>query len=426
MYHFSSSMPHSRISESIVAPTVRQLIQALASMPAVHAAFGWFRTHEPELRERQVELVRIPAPPFGEEARGEWLRARFSEMGLDDVHVDEVGNVFGLLPGSDSQRPLVAVTAHIDTVFPANTILNIRREGDRLFGPGISDNGAGVTGMMAVATALRAANVPHAAGILFIGNVGEEGEGDLRGMRHMFSHPRWKDTIGYTVVLDGAATDTIVTQGLGSRRFEVTIQGPGGHSWSDFGLPNPIAVLARAIVKLTQTPLPTDPKTTCNVGVISGGSSVNSIPESASMRVDIRSASDENMDDVERSLREAVAWSIAEAHAQTHDHRDHVQYEIKLIGSRPAAELDPDAYILQVMRAVDQHLGNVARYHRASTDANIPMSLRKEAISTGAGGSGGGAHTMHEWYDPAHRDIGLKRVLLAVLALAGLPEPETE
>ncbi|MBZ5647195.1 MAG: M20/M25/M40 family metallo-hydrolase [Acidobacteriia bacterium] len=417
-------MPSIPNTESVVAPTVRQQVQRVAALPPVHAAFGWFRTHENELRDRQLELVRIPAPPFGEEARGEWLRARFAEIGLDDVHVDEVGNVFGLLPGSDAVRPLVAVTAHIDTVFPATTLLNVRREGERLFGPGISDNGAGVTGLMALASAMQATGVPHAAGVLFIGNVGEEGEGDLRGMRHIFSHPRWKDAIGYTVVLDGAATDTIVTQGLGSRRFEVTIHGPGGHSWSDFGMPNPIAVLARAIVKLTQTPLPAEPKTSCNVGVIGGGSSVNSIPESASMRVDIRSALDGNIDQVERALREAVAWSIAEAHAQTHDHRDHVSYEIKLIGNRPAAELDPDAYILQVMRAVDQHLGNITRQHRASTDANIPMSLHKEAISTGAGGSGGGAHTVHEWYDPAHRELGLKRILLAVLTLAGLPDAE--
>jgi len=419
-------MPSNRISEPSVSLTVRQLVQRIAAVRAVHAAFGWFHTHENELRERQMELVRIPAPPFGEEARAEWLRARFSEMGLQDVHVDEVGNVFGLLPGSDPLRPLIALTAHIDTVFPANTPLNIRREGERLYGPGISDNGAGVTGMMAIANAMCAAEVPHAAGVLFIGNVGEEGEGDLRGMRHIFSHPRWKDSIGSTIVLDGAATDTLVTQGLGSRRFEVTIHGPGGHSWSDFGMPNPIPVLARAIVKLTQTPLPTDPKTTCNVGVISGGSSVNSIPERASMRVDIRSAHDENIDQVERALREAVAWSIAEAHAQTHDHRDHVSYEIKLIGNRPAAELEPDAYILQVMKAVDQHLGNIARQHRASTDANIPMSLHKEAISTGAGGAGGGAHTVHEWYDPAHRELGLKRILLALLALAGLPESDKE
>jgi len=419
-------MSPSRILESSIAPTVRQQVQRVAGLPAVHAAFGWFRAHENELRDRQLELVRVPAPPFGEEARAEWLRLRFAEIGLEDVHVDEVGNVFGLLRGSDPMRPLVAVTAHIDTVFPVTTLLNVRREGERLLGPGISDNGAGVTGMMAVASAMKAAGVPHAAGVLFIGNVGEEGEGDLRGMRHIFSHPRWKDALGYTIVLDGAATDTIVNQGLGSRRFEVTIHGPGGHSWSDFGMPNPIAVLARAVVKLTQTPLPTDPKTTCNVGVISGGSSVNSIPESASMRVDIRSALDENIDLVERALREAVAWSIAEAHAHSLDHGDHVSYEIKLIGNRPAAELDPDAYILQVVRAVDHHLGNPARLHRASTDANIPISLRKEAISTGAGGSGGGAHTVHEWYDPTQRELGLKRILLAVIALAGLPEPQPE
>ena len=399
---------------------VQQEIARLAGLRAIHLAMEWLRSHEPELRDWQLEVAAIPAPPFAEGQRAEWLRSRFNEIGLQNVQVDAVGNVLGVRAGSDPDARMVAVTAHLDTVFAPGTPLNVRREGDRLYGPGISDNGAGIVGLLALACALQSANVPHSAGLLFIGNVGEEGEGDLRGMRHIFCESCWKDRIAFTVVLDGAATDTIVTQALGSRRFQVTITGPGGHSWSDFGAPNPIVVLSRAIAWFSRTELPAEPKISTNVGVISGGTSVNSIPESASMRVDIRSASAEEIDRVERALREAVAQAAAEYPKRARNGSKGIGYDIQLIGCRPAAELDPGARILQVIRAVDAHLGNRARLHRASTDANIPLSLGREAISIGAGGCGGGAHTLQEWYDPAERDVGLKRVLLTVLALAGV------
>ena len=406
---------------SINAHTAAQdEIVRLAGMRQVHVAMEWFRSHEPELRDWQLEVAAIPAPPFGESNRAHWLRARFAELGLQDVHVDKLGNVLGVRAGADASAKLVAVTAHIDTVFSAETPLNIRREGDRLCGAGISDNGAGIVGLLALASALRAADVGHTAGLLFIGNVGEEGEGDLRGMRHIFCESPWKDRIGPTVVLDGAAIDTVVTQALGSRRFQVTVQGPGGHSWSDFGVPNPIVVLSRAVARFSRTELPAEPKISTNVGVISGGTSVNSIPESATMRVDIRSASPQEMDRVERALREAVADVASDYPKRARNGAKGISYDIQSIGCRPAAELDTNARILHVIRAVDAHLGNRARPHRASTDANIPLSLGREAISIGAGGSGGGAHTLQEWFDPAGRDLGLKRVLLAVLALAGV------
>ena len=406
---------------SINAHTAAQdEIVRLAGMRQVHVAMEWFRSHEPELRDWQLEVAAIPAPPFGESNRAHWLRARFAELGLQDVHLDALGNVLGVRPGGDPGEKLVAVTAHIDTVFSAETPLNIRREGDRLCGAGISDNGAGIVGLLALASALRAAEVEHTAGLLFIGNVGEEGEGDLRGMRHIFTESPWKDRIGPTVVLDGAAIDTVVTQALGSRRFQVTVQGPGGHSWSDFGVPNPIVVLSRAISRFSRTELPAEPKISTNVGVISGGTSVNSIPESATMRVDIRSASPQEMDRVERALREAVADVASDYPKRARNGAKGISYDIQSIGCRPAAELDANARILHVIRAVDAHLGNRARPHRASTDANIPLSLGREAISIGAGGSGGGAHTLQEWFDPTGRDLGLKRVLLAVLALAGV------
>ena len=264
--------------------------------------------------------------------------------------------------------------------------------------------------------------------ILFIGNVGEEGEGDLRGMRHIFSNPRSKDSIRYSLVLDGAGSDTIVAEALGSRRFEIIVRGPGGHSWSDFGAPNPILVLAGAITAFTQTPVPSSPKTTFNVGVIRGGTSVNSIPESASMRVDLRSTSMAEMERLEASLRLNLDQAMQEE-SQASERRLSSQRrgtglscEIVAIGNRPAGELDPNARILKVIRAVDAQLGNAAQIQRASTDANIPLSLGREAIAIGGGGTGGGAHTLQEWFDCSGRDLGLKRILLTLLALAGVGE----
>src|SRR3954468_10395890 len=295
---------------SDVTPSLQQEVARLAASPEVRSAYNWFRTQEPQLLQWQMEMARIGAPPFGESARAAWLQERFREIGLDDVRIDDVGNVFGTHPGFG--RRYVALTAHIDTVFPANTPLNIRQQGSRIYGPGVSDNGAGVVAMLAIASLLRSVRIRHALPFVFIGNVGEEGEGDLRGMRHIFSAPRWKDSIAHTLVLDGAGSDTIVAEALGSRRFEVIVRGPGGHSWSDFGAPNPILVLARAIYTFAATTVPTAPKTTFNIGVIRGGTSVNSIPESASMRVDIRSTSMTEMERIERALRLSLDYAVEE------------------------------------------------------------------------------------------------------------------
>ncbi len=412
----------SRADLPAIAPAVQQEVMRLAASPEVRSAFNWLRMQEPQLMQWQMEMARIPAPPFGESARADWLAERFREAGLDDVRIDDVGNVFGVHPGFG--RRYVALSAHMDTVFPANTPLNIRQQGSRVYGPGVSDNGAGVAAMLAIASLLRSVRVRHALPFVFIGNVGEEGEGDLRGMRHIFSTPRWKDSIAYSLVLDGAGADTIVAEALGSRRFEVIVRGPGGHSWSDFGAPNPIVVLARAIDVFTASPVPASPKTTFNVGVIRGGTSVNSIPESASMKVDIRSTSMAEMERLEQALRLALNRavedeSIAAEMKSSAQKRAAVSCEVVPIGSRPAGELATGARILHVIRAVDAQLNNAAQVQRASTDANIPLSLGLEAIAIGGGGSGGGAHTLQEWFDGNGRDLGLKRILLTMLALAG-------
>ncbi len=415
-----------RADMSDVTPSLQQEVARLAASPEVRSAYNWFRTQEPQLLQWQMEMARIAAPPFGESARGAWLQERFREIGLDDVRIDDVGNVFGIHPGFG--RRYVALSAHIDTVFPANTPLNIRQQGSRIDGPGVSDNGAGVVAMLAIASLLRSVRVRHALPFVFIGNVGEEGEGDLRGMRHIFATPRWKDSIAYTLVLDGAGADTIVAEALGSRRFEVIVRGPGGHSWSDFGAPNPIVILAKAIETFSATTVPSIPKTTFNIGVIRGGTSVNSIPESASMKVDIRSTSMAEMERLEHSLRRALNRAVedesmaAEMRSSAQKRPSGVNCEVVVIGNRPAGELQSGARILQAVRAVDAQLSNAAHVQRASTDANVPLSLGLEAIAIGGGGSGGGAHTLQEWFDSNGRELALKRILLTMLALAGVGE----
>jgi acetylornithine deacetylase/succinyl-diaminopimelate desuccinylase-like protein len=396
-------------------------IARIAEMRSVHAAFAYLHNQELEFRRWQRELTEIPAPPFGEAARTEWLRHRFIALGLEDVQVDELGNVLGTLHGKRA-GPMVGISAHLDTVFPQGTALQTREEANRLYGPGISDNAAGVIALLAVATALKRTQLQPAANIVFIGNVGEEGEGNLRGMRHLFSASPWRDLIHSLLVIDGAGTDTFVNQALGSRRFEVTFRGPGGHSWSDFGVPNPIVLLSRALARFSEVHIPDSPRTTFNIGVISGGTSVNSIPESATARIDLRSASMEELQKLEDRLRECVAEAWREAPLAHRSGELKVTLAIESIGDRPAAELPANARILQIVRAADKHLRIESFPRLASTDANVPLALGIEATTIGAGGDGGGAHTLREWFDCSNRDLGLKRILLVLLALTGVHE----
>ena len=416
----ASSTEALSFSESQGSRSAQQQVARVAELRKVHEAFAWFRSHARELEDLQLEVTSIAAPPWGEAARSAWLEARFNELALSDVHQDELGNVFGIRSGTDPNAPYIALSAHIDTVFPAGTPIEVRRDAGKLYGPGVSDNSSGTVALLAIAGAMQAANLSNAAPVLFIGDVGEEGEGDLRGMRHIFQQPKWSATIASLVVLDGAGTDTIITEGLGSRRYEVTVRGHGGHSWSDFGVANPIIALARIIDRFARTPAPTLPKTTYNIGMINGGTSVNSIPESATMKVDTRSASVEQLDRLESALHEAVDAVIPELTGRKK--QELLTAEVRMIGNRPAADLPAESQLLKAIRAVDAQLNNTARIQRASTDANVPLSLGREAIAIGAGGSGGGAHTISEWYDPTGRDLGLKRILLLILALAGVSD----
>jgi acetylornithine deacetylase/succinyl-diaminopimelate desuccinylase-like protein len=405
-------------------------VTALAGRRPLHAAFSWVHNNPKSILDWQTSLITIPAPPFGEQARSEWLLARFTEAGLAQVHADAIGNVFAFLPAQnlapESSGPVVVLSAHLDTVFPADTPLSpIVSQVDgaaRIEAPGSCDNGAGVVGMLAIAHALVQSKVDLPAHLVFLGNVGEEGEGDLRGVRHLYKNSPLAGRIATHIVLDGAGADSAVTQALGSRRFQVTIAGPGGHSFTDAGTPNPIAALAAALAVLGQTPLPEDPRTTLNIGTIHGGTSVNSIPESAQASIDFRSTAPDQLLRLEVALHRAVEDSVEQSNARvktpTQRARGLLKFEIIKIGDRPAAQLPSDSPLIETLRAVDRHLGLHTDLRLGSTDANIPLSLGIPSLSMGAGGDGGGAHTQAEWYSAKDREIGLRRVLLLTLAMA--------
>ena len=400
----------------------RSQVAAIAALRPVHQAFAWLHANPRTIMDWQLSLVSIPAPPFGEAARSAWMADRFLEAGLDDIHIDSIGNVFATLPASqlppDATGPLVLLSAHLDTVFPAETPLSPVLDGERLACPGATDNAAGVVGMLAIAHALRQSQIDLPAPLLFCGNVGEEGEGDLRGVRHLYAASPLASRISSHIVLDGAGHDSAVTQALGSLRFEVLIEGPGGHSFTDFGTPNPIAALASALALLAQAPLPAQPRTTLNLGTVHGGTSVNSIPQTARASVDFRSISPEELIRLEVALHRAVEDSVAVVNAKAASNsRGPLTFAIRKIGDRPAAALPPESPLLATLRAVDRHLNIRTDPRLGSTDANIPLSLGVPALSLGAGGEGAGAHTLAEWYSAANRELGLRRILLLVLAM---------
>lgn len=368
----------------------------------------------------QTDLVRVPAPPFGEAPRAAWLLERFRELGLDDPHMDEAGNVLAVHPGIDGESPCVLLSAHIDTVFPAGTPIEPVLRGSRLEAPGACDNGAGIAAMLAIAAALRQAQISTGCNVTFIGNVGEEGEGDLRGMRHIYREGGEfgaRENVAAHVVLDGAGHEAAVTHALGSQRYLVTIQGPGGHSWTDAGRPNPIVILSHAIQRFYEVPLPDQPRTTVNVGTVEGGTAINAIPERAAARFDLRSTQPEQLIRLEVQLHRAVEDAVLAAANGARP--TGIRFSIDKIGDRPAGQLAPGSRLLETLRAVDRHLAIRHEARVASTDANIPLSLGIPAVSIGAGGEGGGIHTSTEWYESRGRDLGLRRILLLLLGLAG-------
>jgi tripeptide aminopeptidase len=407
------------MSSSAVNVSPAQIIRELLSSPEVVNCFRIFEESADQTTEEHIQICSIPASPFAEQERAEYLRNKFLEIGLSDVKIDEAGNCLGLLKGG-SQSPLLVVSAHLDTVFSKDTDFRVRRSGHRLLAPGISDDGCGLAALIAIAHALVNTGTRTTGSILFVGTVGEEGEGDLRGVRYLFTKGSWAGRIDAFLSFDGPGIDRITNRALGSHRYRVKLNGQGGHSWGDFGVPNPIHALGRAISRLASYPLPKDPRTTFNVGKVEGGASVNAIPSEASMDVDLRSADEAELHRLDAYFRRAIHEAVDQENNTRRPGDPPLGLTLDLVGERPTGETSENSPLVELAVEATRTLGVEPQLEQSSTDSNLPISIGIPAITVGAGGASGHSHTLDEWYEPQGRDKGLKRGLLIVLGMVGL------
>jgi acetylornithine deacetylase/succinyl-diaminopimelate desuccinylase-like protein len=365
--------------------------------------------------EETIALTEIPAPPFKEEARAKAYLEMFRQRGLSDVEIDEEGNVLGLRKGTGGGG-LVIVSAHLDTVFPEGTDVKVRREGEKLHAPGIGDDSAGLAAQLSLIDAMKSGNIRTKSDILFVGTVGEEGLGDLRGVRHLFNKGKYKGRAKAFFSLDGTGTDSVVTGGAGSKRYRVTFKGPGGHSYGAFGLVNPAAALAVAISELYRLEVPKAPKTTYNVGVLAGGTSVNTIPETVSAEIDMRSESAEALAALERSFLATLPRAAEAENKARSTSEGPITFEAKPVGDRPAGQTPESADIVRFAAAAYRAEGVTLTYHSASTDANLPISLGIPSVTMARVATGGRAHAPDEWIGiEKAANVKLKRILLATI-----------
>ena len=406
-----------------VSPEDARAQQLVASLPFKAIVAIYARDYERFVHEL-ITLTEIPAPSFGEKARGEAYAKLLQDAGLENVTTDAMGNVLGLYRGG-GHGPLLAVAAHLDTVFPAGTDVRVKRAGTTLHAPGVGDDTRGLAFMVALIRALHEAKVRTASDILFVGNVGEEGAGDLRGVRHLFGQSEWKDRIQRFITIDGINLDIVTNGGLGSRRYKVTFKGPGGHSWGAFGLVSPAFAMGNAIAKFGQLKVPKNPKVSYNVGIVSGGTSVNSIPFEVAMEVDMRAVDPAALKDVDAKFLAIVEEAVAEENATRSTTNGKIVADVKLIGERPPGVTSPDSPLLQQVAATLRVYDKVPVWQTSSTDANIPISLGIPAfaMASSSGDRGGRAHSLDEWTD-IERTTAIKDFEIAaavILGVAGMP-----
>jgi tripeptide aminopeptidase len=382
--------------------------------PTVRAAMEAAKRNEPSTLDLQARICEISAPPFQEKVRGEELKRLFQELGLRDVRIDPVGNVIGVRPGK-AAHPNLVFAAHLDTVFPEGTNVKVTREGNTLKAPGIGDDCRGLAVMLAVIRALNEGRVETPGTITFVADVGEEGMGDLRGMKSLF-FDSLKGQIDKFVSVDGTGLG-ITHIGVGSNRYKVTFKGPGGHSYGAFGLANPIQAMGRAIAKIDALEVPSQPKTTFNVGRVGGGTSVNAIPYEAWMEVDMRSADPAALKDIDKRFNAAVQQAVTEENARWNN-KGPVSASAELVGVRPAGQTAKDSPIVQTAMAVSRALQIEESLREGSTDSNVPMNLKIPAITISGGGAGTGAHSLNETFDATDSWRGTQRALLLAVALA--------
>lgn len=412
------------LAVSIAAPAAAQnadaaVRQIVAGEPYRRAAATIEAGHD-EWVKNTIAITEIPAPPFKEEVRAKAFAEMLRQRGLE-VEIDEEGNVLGLRKGTE-EAPVVVVSAHLDTVFPEGTSVKVRREGDRLHAPGVGDDSAGLATMLSLIDAMNAAKIQTERDILFVGTVGEEGLGDLRGVKHLFNEGKYKGRVAAFYSIDGSGMESIISRATGSKRYRVTYKGPGGHSYSAFGIVNPMGALASTVTELYKVKVPAQPKTTYSASVVGGGTSVNSIPEEVWLEVDMRSEDSAELAKLEQQFLGIVDRSVAAENAARSTADGKISADKKMVGDRPAGRTDPQAGIVRFTEAAFRSEGIDIKQRAASTDANTAMSLGVPAITISGNAIGGRAHAPDEWIEVTKApNVKLKRVLLAsILATAGV------
>lgn len=407
------------IAFSNLSAQVTQDAAALANNSQVKTALEYIKSIEPKTIDEQIKITEIPAPTFKEQKRGEYFKQRFTELGLKNVRVDKVGNVIGERPGKGGENvPTLVLAAHLDTVFE-NQEVKVTRNGNIIKGLGISDDGRGLTLLLAIAETLEKNKIQTQGNIIFVANVAEEGLGDLIGTKHLFNE-ELKGKITHFISIDGSGL-SVTTAAVGSFRYRVTYTGAGGHSYGAFGLPNPIHALGRLIEKVSRFQVPQKPKTTFNVGMIDGGTSVNSIARTASLEMDLRSESAEELAKIDAEFKKAAQLSLEEENARWTNQRK-LTVEVKQIGSRPTGSQSPESPLIKLAASADKFLNIKSEFTASSTDSNIPISLGIPAITIDGGGKGGGEHSLDEQFDSTDSHIGSQRALLIVLGVVGIVE----
>ena len=406
-------------STSSFAPAVaaRELLQT----KQVQRAFARLDAQARVTDDEHAAICAVPSSPFGEQRRARALAERFRRLGLHAAEIDAEGNCVALRRGR-RLRPLLVVSAHLDTVFPPETDFTVRREGSVLRAPGIADDGCGLAALLALLDALEACAIETQGSILFVGTVGEEGEGNLRGVRYLLQQSKWASEIDAFISLDGPGLERITNGALASRRCRVRFVGAGGHSWGDFGIANPIHALGRAIAQLSRYPLVAGPRTSFNVGRVQGGAGVNVIARQASMDVDLRSEAQSELERLTEFFRCAVHRAAEVENEARLAGTTPLKVAIELLGERPGGETPATAPLVQLAMEATRLFGVTPRLDCASTDANIAIALGIPAITIGVGGTSGNVHTLDEWYDARGRQEGLKRALLIALGMVGVAD----
>ncbi|QOR66970.1 M20/M25/M40 family metallo-hydrolase [Cytobacillus suaedae] len=399
---------------------VEKVLNNLVSLETVKKALDFLKEDNDNTTKDQIDITSIPSPTFQEEVRGDKFVSRFKELGLENVHVDDIGNVIGTKAGT-GKGPKLVVSAHLDTVFPEGTDVMPKVRDGKIYAPGISDDGRGLAVLLTLLRALNHSKIKTIGDLIFVATVGEEGLGDLRGVKALFQE---RDDIDGFISIEPGEPNRTVFLGTGSRRYKVTYKGPGGHSFGNFGTPSAIHALGRAIAKIADIETPIQPRTTFNIGTIDGGTSVNTIAAQASMLIDIRSTSQEELTKLEQQILSVIQSAVSDENQRWN--KDSISVDYELVGDRPAGSQSAESVIVQTSLAADVALGFKPELCEASsTDSNVPISLGIPAVTLGGGGDFGGVHTLEEYFDPKDAFFGPQKILLTALGLVGI-EDETE